>query len=312
MKILVRLHSVPPQRWVGGELMTLKLAELLRERGHQVDIYRHMGGLEDIVYKNFTVKSAAFLHSRLISMYDVVITHPEIRHAITHEAAQHRIPYVAIVHNLNLPTVRSLQRLPPHLTVANSYYTASHLPAGLRKTVVVYPSLEKRSSGVTNPCNAIQVNVSADKGAAIFERVAEAMPDHPFVAVLGGHGVQIPPNLPNVTVQPATGDMDTLYDHARVMLAPSLTETWGMAVGEAIMRGIPVVATPLPAFKECAGDAPIYAETAAEWISSVSRLLTDGAHYDERRHAALVQQAILEVRMQEMSALWIDSIEALA
>jgi glycosyltransferase involved in cell wall biosynthesis len=51
-----------------------------------------------------------------------------------------------------------------------------------------------------------------------------------------------------------------LIKGARALLLPSFAEGFGMPVQEALAVGTPVIGSPLPAFREIAGDIPEYAD----------------------------------------------------
>lgn len=314
MKILVNLHSVPPLRWVGGELMTLRLCELLRERGHTVDIYASEAPIKKpLVYNEFTVKSAGYLYTELVATYDVVITHPEIRHTITrHLGNNTRIPYVGIVHNLNPTTIRSIDRWTPTLTVGNSFYTVAKLHRWTDHVIMVYPPISIPEIPTGTPTDVLQVNVSADKGAGIFDYVTDALPNQPFTALLGGHGVQIPPQRDNVTIIPSKQDIASVYAQAKVVMSPSISETFGMVVAESVLRGIPTVLTNLPSHYEIAGDSALYPATTKQWASDIQRLCTDTAYYQQKREETLSQRSRLIESITESEHTWITAIESLS
>ena len=59
---------------------------------------------------------------------------------------------------------------------------------------------------------------------------------------------------------------------ARALLFPSHEEGYGLPLVEALAVGIPVIASPLPVFREIAGDVPDYIETsdASAWLAALS------------------------------------------
>jgi len=69
-----------------------------------------------------------------------------------------------------------------------------------------------------------------------------------------------------------------LYRHARAFLFPSTYEGWGLPVHEAMALDCPVVACPLTAVPEAAGEAALLVEPRPEvWLDAIRSLLDDGA-----------------------------------
>lgn len=54
------------------------------------------------------------------------------------------------------------------------------------------------------------------------------------------------------------GDLATYLHHAQALLFPSFAEGYGLPLAEAMMLGVPVIASDLPAFREIAGGIPEY------------------------------------------------------
>ncbi len=164
------------------------------------------------------------------------------------------------------------------------------------------------------------VNPCAVKGIAIFLALAEQMPDVQFAAVptwgatsddlaaLGG--------LPNVTLVPASDDIDEILKITRVLLVPSVwAEARSRVVLEAMERGVPVMAGNLGGLPEAKLGVPyilpvnpvkrylpavdenmvpvadVPPQDVAPWKQALGRLVTDRAHWDEisdiSRRAAL-------------------------
>ncbi len=158
------------------------------------------------------------------------------------------------------------------------------------------------------------VNPCAVKGIDIFLRLAARLPAHPFAAVPGWGTTREDraalAALPNIRLLPYAREMDDLLAQTRILLMPSLWhEGFGLTVMEAMLRGIPAVASDagglpeakrgtgyvvpvraipsyLPEFDEQAMPRPVLPENPIEpWVEAVETLLTDRIAY-ERESAA--------------------------
>jgi glycosyltransferase involved in cell wall biosynthesis len=88
------------------------------------------------------------------------------------------------------------------------------------------------------------INPIPVKGVEVFKMLTELLPDRKFLVVQGGYYCDraILNWGDNVTVIPQQKDMQHVYKMTRILLCPSIVETWGMAVAEAQYCGIPVIA----------------------------------------------------------------------
>jgi glycosyltransferase involved in cell wall biosynthesis len=75
---------------------------------------------------------------------------------------------------------------------------------------------------------------------------------------------------------------------ARALLFPSLAEGYGLPLVEAFARGVPVIVSDLPVFREIAGDMPTYLDPADEagWEAAI----LDYAQLDSATRAAQVER----------------------
>jgi glycosyltransferase involved in cell wall biosynthesis len=92
------------------------------------------------------------------------------------------------------------------------------------------------------------INPSLVKGLPIFLDLARALPEVSFAAVptwgTSAADRSALEALPNVTLLAAREDVDSIYAQTRVLLVPSLwDEGFGMVAVEAMLRGIPVLAS---------------------------------------------------------------------
>ena len=92
------------------------------------------------------------------------------------------------------------------------------------------------------------VNPCAVKGLTIFLALAEMFPEIPFAATptwgTTDQDRECLQRLPNLTILPASDEVDVLFRMARVLLVPSLwQEAFGVIATEAMLRGVPVIAS---------------------------------------------------------------------
>lgn len=83
------------------------------------------------------------------------------------------------------------------------------------------------------------------------------------------------------------GAVAALLLRARALLAPSRAEGFGLPLSEAAARGVPVLATPLPATRERLGDYAHFLPAGAQdaWLAAIGRLCefsTCGSETDSR------------------------------
>lgn len=119
-------------------------------------------------------------------------------------------------------------------------------------------------------------------------------------------------NLNNVSLHGFVDETTkwTLLSRAALLIAPSREEGWGIAVGEALLSGTPVVAYDLPAYSNL-GDAVQRVPTARsdEFVAAVRSLLDDHGALEQLTARAFDARAMLP-RWAEIVALDLETIVA--
>ena len=153
------------------------------------------------------------------------------------------------------------------------------------------------------------INPQRTKGLYVFARIAEILsarrPDIPLLVMAGRSqggwqddtGIDLA-RLPNLTIRPSQPDPRELYAATKLLLMPSLwNESFGLVAAEAMLNGIPVLASNRGALPETIGDAgflfdiparytpetrevPMAAEVEP-WIETILRLWDNPAEYGD-------------------------------
>jgi glycosyltransferase involved in cell wall biosynthesis len=173
-----------------------------------------------------------------------------------------------------------------HYSIANSGWLAAQFadyPAGYRKRlkridhgIAAEPStLSQREARATFdlPAGAYLMvssgRLTRDKNQAALIGVLAALPD--VHLALAGVGPEEEPLLALAAAKGVRGRLHLLGELPRQQIAdflaagdvyvfPSRTETFGLAVAEAAIAGLPVVANDLPVLREVLGEAALYAD----------------------------------------------------
>jgi glycosyltransferase involved in cell wall biosynthesis len=221
--------------------------------------------------------------------------------------------------------------------VTVSHYVKDYLArwAGLDATVIQFPVYGQAPfelRGRFDQGCVTLVNPSQIKGIEIFQQLARARPDVEFAAVptwaTRDSDRRALQRLLNVQVLEPSEDIEDIFARTRVLLMPSL---WGEAFGylsvEAMLRGIPVLASKLgglPEAKlgvdyllpvrpveryeerldECLLPIPVVPEQdLAPWLAALDELLSNRASYERlsaaSRRAALAFVATVDVAQFE-------------
>ncbi len=134
-----------------------------------------------------------------------------------------------------------------------------------------YQNWGKGTVTMINPC--------AVKGISVFADLARAFPAVPFTGLRGwgttGEDEALLRAIPNVTLRDAVKDIDEVLRETQILLMPSLWyEGFGLIVMEAMLRGIPVIASDYGGLSE--------STLGVSYLAPVSPIIKYEDRFDER------------------------------
>lgn len=328
LKIVARVHAMPPEHNAGAEHMLVSMLRPLVERGHDVSVSLSQHGVAREVYEYRGVRvmplEARIDFAATVRQADIVLSHLECVPSSASLARGFGKPIVVVCHNTHRPTFRDMAAGGTSLAVYNSLWMEreaelffAEYPKSIRpaRSLIVRPPVfasdyaTKRGDAVT------LINCSREKGGELLEALARRMPERQFLAVQGAYGEQLLPDLPNVEIVEHVDGRDMaarVYGRTKVLLIPSSYESWGRVGVEALASGIPVLAHPTPGLCESLGEAGIYADRndADGWQALLERLLKDPAEYRLASKRARARSAELDPT-SDLDA-WCDTVEEVA
>ncbi len=329
LRIVVRVHAMPPRHNAGAEHMLTSMLRPLVDRGHDVSVWlsRYTDDREVYEYDGVRVVplGARLDFGEASRSADVLVSHLENVPATSALARGFGKPFVAVVHNTHLPSFRHMASGGTALAVYNSTWMEreaelyfAEYPHTVRpdRSLIVRPPVVAGDYRATPGDCITLINGNEDKGGDLFWRLATRMPDQKFLMVKGAYGVQVEPPepVPNLEVidhVPGNEMAERVYSRTKVLLMPSRYESWGRTGVEAMASGIPVVAHPTPGLCESLGEAGIFADRddLDAWLVTLDRLLKPAEWRAASKRARARSDALDPTA--ELAA-WCEAIEEVA
>lgn len=262
MRIAAPLHFAMPYRMAGSESVVHLMLKALIAEGHDVRVYvTDLPGAQSRVYDTVpltVVRNVTIAIGQMRAWRpDVVLAHHQNSAIAFRYSKRWGAKCVYLTHN-DMDVNRIPLKLQPDLVVHNSEWVKDSLQRFPTSgdQMVIHPPLDCERHRVDATGDAItMINTNQHKGARIFYQLAERMPEHQFLAVRGGHGIQVNPKrpLPNLEFIAQTPDLQAVWARTRLLLMPSIYESYGLVGIEAGCSGIPTIANPTPGLRESLG-----------------------------------------------------------
>lgn len=330
----------------GGETTVHSAMRSMVERGHTVEVICKPSGEEarfdSYVHEGVKVTrppdSVRHLHSYLVEYIrnynpDLILTHLDLTFSAMQAALDTGKPLAHFVHNSDQLNFHHVTPLRCQLAIFNSHWIA-----GAQKwqgpQIVIHPVVEPDRYRCAKGNKITLVNPTPGKGEGTFYALSRLMPDYEFLVVKSVYGEQVfPPsiraeNFPNVEFMAHTADIREVFQKTRVVLMPSLYESYGRVAVEAGCAGIPAIVHPTEGLLEALGAdgtdwlieftraklknerTPTPERLKGGWVSGagifcdrddlqswqlqIGRLYSDDVYYRSRSDAALKLAATLD------------------
>jgi hypothetical protein len=277
LRILACTPTYVPEQRRGAEVTLHTVLRDLVGRGHDVRVLRTDPGAAGVV-DGIEVHNRA--HRRgareLGEWADVIVGQLDARGFVLRLGARSRRPVAYWMHMGNVDRRALFGR--PDLTVFASTTVRQQYP-WITNALVVHPPVVESDYATTRGDAITLVTYSEPKGARVFDALARRLPERPFLTIATG-AAHPPSACPNITVLDPVVDMRTVYARTRILLMPSVYESYGRVGVEAAASGIPTVAHPAAGIREALGDAALFVvrDDVDRWVEAIRRLDAPGEY----------------------------------
>lgn len=278
MKFLAYTHANPLIQGSGGEKCLQGFLESLAKKKNKVYC---LCSNENKQWKKTKFEDVFYLHEDEITLEEMVeklkpgfiITQFFNSEKAIKIAHDNGIKVIYLIHNdFEVSTGRELKLLKSSdYAVFNTVWIGKKMFTQAMK-FVIHPILKTKDVESTRQYVTL-INPTKNKGSQIFYSLAINNKKMQFLTVGGGYGIQHNVNMDNVTHIGNTQNIfDDVYAKTRVLMMPSLYESYGMCAAEAAYCGIPVICSKSAGFRECLGESGIYVNSL-KWTDWNKKLL---------------------------------------
>jgi glycosyltransferase involved in cell wall biosynthesis len=314
MKILTHIHAYPPFHNAGAEWMQHGILKWLVEQGHECHVL--VPDAEDYEFEGVKVFHDSFeACSREWYWCDVAFTHLNRAGKAWNWSELAQKPIIFTLHN------SFTNRLVEVKTNFNLVFNTDWIEKDSREKgykhngFVLHPPVWFSDYATeTNKKYITLVNCWERKGGRTLIELARLMPDREFLGVMGGYGEQEKEVLPNLTYMANTPNMKEIYSQSRIVLMPSIYESYGRVAVEAMCSGIPVICTGTPGLREALGDCGTFVDdylNAETFKKEIEKFDSEKFYNDVSLHSILRAKEHNERNITELKALvkWLKALK---
>lgn len=207
---------------------------------------------------------------KAIERCDLVISHLKQGGRAVNICEFYKKKLVYIAHNTNKFDI--INRKQNINVIYNSEYVKSEMRYNV-PSIVIHPPVDVKRYKTKKGKKITLINLFERKGVKFFNEIVKLMPDYEFLGVEGGYGQQEKIARPNITYMANTPKAKEIYSQTRILLMPSMYESYGRTAVEAMCSGIPVIAALTPGLEKCLGEAGIFCPLEVQtWVDIIRRL----------------------------------------
>jgi len=284
MTFLWDIHLYPPKHNCGAEYMAHNINKFLLSKGHHVRVLLNQANQYKIKnnyeFEGVQVFTPDVNHEDLARTCNVIITHLDYTKEAIHLGKKTGKKVVHFVHSHI--AYNSVLDNPDVFVVYNSEWAKEKLNYP-NKSFVLTPPCDWRQYDVKQDTEKSEyitlINLDWNKGGEVLTQIALRFPEKKFIGVEGSYSYdgrgQFLNQPKNVTVLKNTPDIMPIYRKTRLLIMPSVYESWGRTATEAMCSGIPVISSGTPGLRENCGEAGIYIEDRNDveaWVREIKRL----------------------------------------
>lgn len=289
MRVAALVHFSQPYRMAGSEVVLHELMKAAATKGHDAYVWCTHRDSERVWRGQYAPErfdgvkvhrvGNPLMAAKAVAWWrpDVLVTHHQHATLALKVAQKTGARSVYLTHNQMDINARPL-RAKPDLVIHNTEWVRESLQRfGKQKLEFVFhPPLTPERHRVRSTGDAYTlINMNRDKGADLFYQLAEQLPDRKFLGVEGGHGPQLlRRKLSNVDILRHGPNMKPVWSSTRVLLMPSVYESYGLTAVEAGINAIPTIANPTPGLVENIGPGGLFADrdNPQEWVNHIEAL----------------------------------------
>jgi glycosyltransferase involved in cell wall biosynthesis len=286
MNILYDIHLYYPRHAAGGESYIHTLALEMIKRGHAVKVILNQANQHKI-YTMYEWEGVMVfppdqnIEESLYRWADIVVTHLDYTKKSIWKAAEYKKPCFHVVHNCT-PYQSVIDGVGDIRIIYNSDWIAKKLQYQKPSFTFIPPLTEWYRTIDKGRKYITLINLADNKGSKYFFSWAKKLPQYQFLGIVGSYDNQHSANLPpNVTIWPNTPDIRKVYEVTKILCVPSHYESWGRVASEAMINGIPVIASPTDGLKENLDYAGIFAnrKDSPRVMEEITKLMEEPDYY---------------------------------